>query len=129
MSAALTNPLLDLHRQAEAELQPYGEFEIVSTFGEPQAEYAAIRKSAGLNDLHEIALHGAGAAAILSESIDQSLGPLQLAACGLARFFGQDAIVWRDDPCGVPGYHIVVPSSGSRAIWMHLLTRFGSPDQ
>lgn len=45
------NPLLDLHRQADAELQPYGEIEIVSTFGEPQAEYAAVRKACGLMDL------------------------------------------------------------------------------
>src|SRR5204863_6652649 len=45
------NLLHDLHRQAEAEFQPYGEIEIVSTFGEPQAEYAAIRKSAGMMDL------------------------------------------------------------------------------
>jgi folate-binding protein YgfZ len=45
------NPLIDLHRQAEAETQAYGEIEIVSTFGEPQAEYAAIRKACGLMDL------------------------------------------------------------------------------
>jgi folate-binding protein YgfZ len=45
------NPLLDLHRQSEAELQRYGDIEIVSTFGEPQAEYAAIRKSCGMMDL------------------------------------------------------------------------------
>ena len=45
------NPLLDLHRQAEAEFQPYGEIEIVSTFGEVPAEYAAVRKSCGLMDM------------------------------------------------------------------------------
>src|SRR3954470_7241934 len=47
----MPNPLLDLHRQAEAEFQPYVNVEIVSTFGEPQAEYAAIRKSCGMMDL------------------------------------------------------------------------------
>src|SRR3954452_1234153 len=47
----MPNPLLDLHRQAEAEFQPYVNVEIVSTFGEPQAEYAAIRKACGLMDL------------------------------------------------------------------------------
>jgi folate-binding protein YgfZ len=47
----LPNPLHDLHRQAEAEFQPYGDIEVVSTFGEPQAEYAAIRKSCGMIDL------------------------------------------------------------------------------
>lgn len=46
-----SNPLLQLHRQAEAEFQPYGDIEIVSTFGEVPAEYSAIRKSCGLIDL------------------------------------------------------------------------------
>lgn len=50
-SALLPNPLLDLHRQAEAEFQPYAQIEIVSTFGEPQAEYAALHKACGMMDL------------------------------------------------------------------------------
>jgi len=45
------NPLRPLHEQAEAEFQSYGEMEIVCTFGEPQAEYAAIRKACALIDL------------------------------------------------------------------------------
>jgi folate-binding protein YgfZ len=51
MSAPPANPLHDLHRQAEAEFQFWADVEIVSTFGEPQAEYAAIRKSCALMDL------------------------------------------------------------------------------
>jgi len=47
---SIPNPLLSLHEQAEAELQAYAQVQIVSTFGEPQAEYAAIRKSAALLD-------------------------------------------------------------------------------
>lgn len=46
----LANPLIDLHRSAEAETQDYAGVEIVSTFGEPQAEYAAVHKSAALFD-------------------------------------------------------------------------------
>jgi folate-binding protein YgfZ len=46
----IANPLRSLHQQAEAEFQAYAQVEIVSTFGEPQAEYAAIRKSAALLD-------------------------------------------------------------------------------
>ena len=45
------DPLHDLDAQAEAEFQPYATGQIVSTFGEPQAEYAAIRKGAALMDL------------------------------------------------------------------------------
>src|SRR4051794_30233295 len=50
ISTDFANPLLALHRQAEAEFQSYGPIEIVSTFGEPQAEYGAIRKASGLID-------------------------------------------------------------------------------
>jgi folate-binding protein YgfZ len=47
----LPNPLRDLHTVAPlVEFQPYDRLEIVSTFGEPQAEYAAIRKSCGMMD-------------------------------------------------------------------------------
>ena len=45
------NPLIELHHQAGAETQNYGEIEIVSTFGEMPPEYAAIRKRSGLMDL------------------------------------------------------------------------------
>src|SRR4051794_8821473 len=45
------NPLHDLHRQAEAEFQSWASIEIVSTFGEPQAEYAALHKGCALVDL------------------------------------------------------------------------------
>jgi folate-binding protein YgfZ len=50
------NPLLDVHRQANAQTQPYGEMEIVATFGEVPAEYAAIRKGSALLDLTQRAL-------------------------------------------------------------------------
>lgn len=49
-SSHIHSPLLALHEAAEAETQPYGDSEIVTTFGEPQAEYAAIHKSAGVMD-------------------------------------------------------------------------------
>ena len=51
MPATLPNPLFDLHRKAEAEFQQWADVFIVQTFGVPQTEYAAIRKSAGLIDL------------------------------------------------------------------------------
>src|SRR6476469_4430996 len=48
----LNNPLHAMHAQAAiAEFQQYAELEIVSTFGQPEAEYSAIRKAAGMMDL------------------------------------------------------------------------------
>jgi folate-binding protein YgfZ len=51
MPEELPNPLRPLHEAAGAEFQPYASLEIVSTFGEPQAEYSAIHKACGLLDL------------------------------------------------------------------------------
>jgi folate-binding protein YgfZ len=50
--SVLPSPLHELHRAIpETEFQPFAGMEIVSTFGQPEAEYAAIRKGAGLMDL------------------------------------------------------------------------------
>src|SRR6185436_16475218 len=50
--AQLPSPLHEVHaRQERVEFVPWASLEIVSTFGEPQAEYAAIRKGAAIIDL------------------------------------------------------------------------------
>jgi folate-binding protein YgfZ len=47
----LINPLQTLHEQAEATFLPYGtDIQIVESYGEVEAEYAAIRKGAALLD-------------------------------------------------------------------------------
>jgi folate-binding protein YgfZ len=218
MTTPSSNPLRDIHRQAEAEFQNWADVEIVQTFGEPQAEYAAIRKSCGLIDLpqrgileltgkdrlpflnnlltnqtwdkasksglsqgqgvyafllnlkgrvvadmnvlergdrtliememrlvepvravldkylfgeqvkmvsrvgelHEIALHGPTAEQVLGVKLDV---PVQSTA---AKLFDVDVVVWRDDPCGVPGYHVIVPTELARHVWMNLIAEFGS---
>jgi folate-binding protein YgfZ len=50
MPTAIPNPLFELHERAEAEFQAYDQLQIVTTFGEPEAEYAAIRKGAAMVD-------------------------------------------------------------------------------
>lgn len=224
---SLPNPLLSLHQQAEAEFQPYAATEIVSTFGEPQAEYAALHKGCGMidlpqrglleltgkdrlaflnnlltnatwdkqtktglpagkgvyafflntkgrivtdmsvlelgdrtllemdgrlvgpiraafdkflfaeqvklidrtQDLHQIALHGPGAAAVLGEATGSPVGALELLGNAAVKLFDVDAVVYRDDPTGKPGYSLVVPTASARAVWMNLLSRFGQPSE
>src|SRR5579885_2048570 len=46
----IPNPLYASHERAGAEFQAYDRVEIVTTFGEPEAEYAAIHKGCGLVD-------------------------------------------------------------------------------
>src|SRR5207248_3039561 len=67
------------------------------------------------DDLHEIALHGRGADAVLSELL-------------AAPLFEDDIVVWRDDPTGSPGAFMIVPVVIARRVWMVLISRFGSDE-
>ncbi|HZL35083.1 MAG TPA: glycine cleavage T C-terminal barrel domain-containing protein [Tepidisphaeraceae bacterium] len=222
ISPALPNPLRELHDKANAEFQAYAALEIVSTFGEPQAEYAAIRKGAALLDepqrgsleltgpdrlsflnnlltnqtwdkatkagltpgqgvyafflngkgrivadmhviergdrawldmdarsvesvrqafdkylfreqaqmssrvgsLHTLSIHGPGAARVLGEACEAAIPELpQLGSCA-ARMLGNDVVIWRDDPCGVPGFHVVIDAGAAAGVWTQLISRF-----
>jgi folate-binding protein YgfZ len=212
--------LHDLHEQADAEFQDYAGTEIVTTFGQPQAEYAAIRKGAALMDLpqrgildvagkdrlsflnnlltnqtydkatktgmqpgtgvyafllnaksgrimtdmnvlelgertllemdarlipsirdalekyrfaeqvkfaaedawHEIAIHGPNAAAVLAELIGKPIPDLSLLASATIELFGTSVIVWRDDPTGAPGYHLLFPKDSASDVWSKLMS-------
>ena len=223
----LPNPLRDLHAAAPLiELQPYDQLEIVSTVGEPQAEYAAIRKSCGLMDCpqrgileltgrdrlaflnnlltnqtwdkqtksgmqsgqgvyafflnvkgriaadmnvlevgdrtllemdarlvstlrqafekylfaeqvtlrelvgvaHEIALHGPGARHLLEMASGAPLPTLAQLASTKLNLFGIDVVVWRDDPTGTPGYHVILPIESAAVVWAELVARFGQSE-
>jgi folate-binding protein YgfZ len=82
-----------------------------------------------LNDLHEIALHGPGAREILEKAM-YAMPPVgEPISCGGGRMIGKDLVAWRDDPCGVPGFHLILATNDALAIWDHLLVRFGGGDQ
>jgi len=218
MPDPLPNPLYELHEKAGAEFQSYAELPIVSTFGEPQAEYAAIHKGAALMDQpfrgfleltgkdrhvflnnlitnqvwdkekktglaagqgayafflntkgrviadmnvlengeslllemdarhveptriafekfrfaeqvtieneigkrYQLAVHGPSAGQVLG--LAEPLDPMQSRA---VRLLDNDAIIWRDDPTGHPGYQIIVKTSNAPGIWTKLLEAFG----
>ena len=219
----LPNPLHAVHAGADAEFQRYAELEIVSTFGEPQAEYSAIRKGCGLLDLpqrgvleltgkdrlpflnnlltnltwdktsksglaagqgvyayylnakgrivtdmnvlelgdrtllemdvrmveairtmfdkylfveqvkmtsrvgtlHEIALLGPGALAVLDQIAEPKTGELKPLGSVQTRTLGTEVVVYRDDLAGVPGYVLLFNAAAARAMWMNLISRFG----
>ena len=219
------NPLHALHTAANAETLSYATLEIVSTFGEPQAEYSAIHKSAGLFDMpfravleligkdrlpflnnlltnqtfdknaktpmptgsavyafllsaktgriiadvnvlelgdktllemdarviatvqealekyqfteqvkfqslvgrmNEISIHGPGASAVLAKLLESGEPPA-ISHCNKARIPGHDCILWRDDPCGTPGFFLLIPTEAIVAVWSHLITTFATP--
>jgi len=227
---APVNPLHALHTTAEAEFQPYGDWvEIVSTFGEPQAEYSAIRKGAALMDLPQrglleftgrdrlaflnnlltnqtfdkqtktglapgsgiyafflnakgrivtdmnvlespagdrtwldmdgrmveplrkafdkylfteqvkmtnlagtkqtLALIGPGAFDLLNQSAQPAVMLTAPLSVGLTSLLGIDVALFRDDVCGVPGFHLIVSTEQAALLWTRLLERFGQFDE
>ncbi len=218
------NPLKRLHEEAEAEFQAYGDIEIACTFGEPQAEYAAIRKGCAMFDAaqrgilkvtgldridflnrfltnrladkdgknpiasgkgvyafllnnkgrivadmnvlergdctlletdarnagtlkttlekfvfaekvgfeelagakHEIGLHGPGSVEVL-RSVGVEGAGMGVMESKTATIDGIEVLVWQDDPCGVPGYWLVVDSGDVAKVWMKLLSRCFRP--
>ena len=224
-SVVLPNPLRELHAQADAEFQSYAAIEVVSTFGEPQAEYAAFRKGCAMCDLpqrgileltgkdrlaflnnlltnetwnksskagiaagngvyafflnlkgrivadmnvletgertylemdgryveslratfdkylfaeqvkmtsrvgqlHQIALHGPGAPAVIDAATGVHITELPPMGSTQIRLFDVEVTVWRDDPCGVPGLHLIFPTAAAQQIWTSFVNRFGQP--
>jgi folate-binding protein YgfZ len=219
-----TNPLRATHDQAGAEFQPYARTEIVSTFGEPQAEYSAIRKGCALLDLpqrgvleltgkdrlpflnnlltnqtwdkatksgidagkgvyayylnakgrivadmnvlevgdgrtllemdarmvapvraafdkylfveqvkmtsrvgalHEVALLGPRAREVLNQVATPAVRELWPLESALTRIFDTDAVVFRDDLAGTPGYVLIFDVAAVANVWTGLVSRFG----
>jgi folate-binding protein YgfZ len=76
------------------------------------------------NELHEVALHGPGAAELLPIESTMEQG-----TCSPHRILEINVIAWRDDVTGSPGIHLIVPIEAARSIWMHYITTFAQPDQ
>lgn len=223
MAQEIPNPLLPLHEKAGAEMQAYDRVQIVSTFGEPEAEYAAIRKAAALIDqpqrgvleltgkdrlaflnnlltnqtwdksakrgleagqgvyafflakngrivadmtaiergdrtllemdarlvepvraafdkylfgeqvkmadrvdaIRQIAIYGPQALAVLREAAGMQVAELPLLGSSEIQLYGVTAIVWRDDPAGLPGYHLLIETASLGRVWTGLLEQFG----
>jgi folate-binding protein YgfZ len=222
MGATIPNPLLELHQKAEAEVQAYDQVQIVSTFGQPEAEYAAIRKGAALVDqpqrgileltgkdrlpflnnlltnqtwdkaakrgleagqgvyafflgkngritadmtviergdrtlldmdarliepvriafdkylfgeqvkivgriesIRQIALYGPQALNILQQAAGQEVPELPLLGSSQVELYGTPTTIWRDDPAGVPGYHLLIETASVERVWTGLIEQF-----
>ena len=223
MARLIPNPLLGLHEKANAEMQAYDQVQIVSTFGEPEAEYAAIRKASALIDqpqrgvleligkdrlaflnnlltnqtwdkaskkgleagqgtygfflgrngrivadmtviergdrtllemdvrlvepvraafekylfgeqvkmtdrvesLRQTSIYGPNALAILRQASGVDAPELALLGSANVRLYETDVVVWRDDPAGVPGYHLLIETDAVERVWTGLLVQFG----
>jgi folate-binding protein YgfZ len=89
----------------------------------------AITITSRASDYHEIALHGLTSASVLQQACDAPVEiPVAALRSTVAHMLGHDAIIWRDDACAVPGFNLIIKTVHARAIWMHLITRFGTGD-
>ena len=78
--------------------------------------------------IREIALHGPNALAILREAAGASgaeVKELALLGSSVIQLYGVAAIVWRDDPCAVPGYHLMLETGSVERVWTGLVEQFG----
>jgi len=73
---------------------------------------------------HQVALHGPGAGEVLRQ-IGGNCEGLEPLNSTVARLDGAEAVIWRDDPCGVPGYFLIVPTESAGKLWMGILSAFG----
>lgn len=71
-------------------------------------------------DLHLMAVHGPGAAAVLlaaGADVSTLATPLSHVTTLLA---GQPTTIFRDDPCGTTGYHLILPAAAAVDVWKAL---------
>src|SRR5688500_12487007 len=85
-------------------------------------------------ELHELALHGAQALALLEDAADTppvfdpppaGFAPTVDLPVATLTIGGVAVTVWREDLCGVPGLHLLVEREQVVRLWNDLLGRFG----
>jgi folate-binding protein YgfZ len=79
--------------------------------------------------LHEIALHGPGAAGVIEQTSGTLVASLEPIGSTSLRMFDRDLVVWRDDVAGIPGFHLIMPNESARVVWMNLLSRFSTAQE
>jgi folate-binding protein YgfZ len=86
------------------------------------AEQVKIRSLAG--EFHELVIHGPTAEGVLYDACAQSVA-LPVMGVKVAKLFDVDVTIWRDDPAGVPGYHLIIPMADVPKVWRELLAKYG----
>ncbi|MDB5328381.1 MAG: hypothetical protein JWM57_3950, partial [Phycisphaerales bacterium] len=86
------------------------------------AEQVKVRSLQG--EAYELALHGSTAAALLGQEGIATV--LAEGGCISVLLIGVPVVVWRDDVCGVPGLHLILPRDRVADIWQHLVARHGA---
>jgi aminomethyltransferase len=78
-----------------------------------------------VESLRQISIHGPNALAILRQASGAEVPELAPFGSTEIPLYGVAAIVWRDDPAGVPGYHVLIETGSVERLWTGLLGQFG----
>jgi aminomethyltransferase len=82
-----------------------------------------------VGSLHEVSLLGPGAREILTEIAEAEAPELGAIGSTGIHAFESEIVLWRDDICGVPGYHLIFDADAAPRIWQEFLSRFGQPTE
>ncbi|HEY1922123.1 MAG TPA: glycine cleavage T C-terminal barrel domain-containing protein, partial [Tepidisphaeraceae bacterium] len=74
---------------------------------------------------HQISLHGPKAGEILRQ-LAPGWADLPAMGSAAAKIGEVEVVIWRDDPCGVPGYYIIIPAEAAGRVWMQIIASFSS---
>lgn len=79
-----------------------------------------------IGSLHQISLQGPKALDILRQ-LAPDIPDILLLGSAAIRAWETDAVVWRDDPAGVPGYFIILPIESAAKFWKGIVDQFSAP--
>jgi len=77
--------------------------------------------------VHRLAVHGPEAASVLGDAAGAALPDLAPLGSAAVKLFDVEVVLFRDDECGVPGYHLIVPADRVEQVWGKLMTQFSNP--
>lgn len=71
------------------------------------------------DELHAFVLAGPAALEALNRSLHEPIDPLTALQSVARKLKSAEVLIFRDDICGVPGYHLLVERDSAEAIWRH----------
>jgi folate-binding protein YgfZ len=80
-------------------------------------------------EAHRMSLHGPEALGVLNDAVGAgaTIGELAALDSTETKLFGVDVTIFRDDECGVPGVHLLVPADRAQEVWKAFLDQFSNP--
>jgi folate-binding protein YgfZ len=78
-------------------------------------------------EMHRMSLHGPEALGVLNDAAGGAIGELGALGSVEAKVLGVETTVFRDDECGTPGYHLIVPADRAAEVWKGFLEQFSNP--